>query len=189
MNGLLDQFLGVKVHHIDGLAVDSGPEGLELRHGQLFRGHLQLHIVAPGILRLHGPVIVHGVQNFQNRIGAVCRFFRNLHLVVGLILEELVGQSALAVHIAVDNQIIADGLSQGIIHHLFIARGISEDFTLEQVHRDRTGTIRHGFSHFRLQSPGKAVIALTGYHCQHIDVVYVVSQHIGVHALAVLVDA
>lgn len=52
INRLLNQFLCIKIYHIDGFGTNSLPQGLEFRHRQLVVIHLQLYILVMGIFRL-----------------------------------------------------------------------------------------------------------------------------------------
>lgn len=65
---------------------------------------------------------------------------------------------------------------------------ILEYLALEQLCCDRAGTVRHSLGQLRLQTFGKALVAFAGDDRQHIDVVDIFTQCIGVHALAVLID-
>ena len=121
-------------------------------------------------------------------IPAIRHFLRNLNFSVRLIGIILVGQRTTS-DVAIGNQILKDGLRQFAVDHLFIAMRIRDDLSLEQldIHRDRAAGNR--IRQLALQAFGKAVVALAGNDRQHIDGMNVVAEHVGVHALAVLIDA
>ena len=54
---------------------------------------------------------------------------------------------------------------------------------------DSTRTVSDSFGHFCLQTFSKRVIAFAGNDSKDIDVMHVVAKDVGIHSLAVLVDA
>ena len=100
-----------------------------------------------------------------------------------------VRQGALAVDVAIDDEIVVDGLRQRAVHDLLVAVLVHQRPALEEFRGDGFGTVGDGLRQLRLQTAREAVITLVGDDRQHIHGMDVVAQHVLVHALAVLVHA
>ena len=131
LDSFLHQLIRVKIDYIDGFRTDSFPKLLELRHGKLIRIDLQLHILIAGILRLHSAAVIDGIKDFDYRITAVCHFLGNLNRTVCLVSIILIGQCALLINVAVDNEIKVDCLGSLAVHDLLIASCIHDDLALK----------------------------------------------------------
>ena len=188
-DGFLHKLIRIKVHHIYGFWADALPKRFELRHGELVGINLQLDILVAGILRLHSAAVIDGIKNIDHRIAAVRHFLRNLNRAVCFVGIIFIGQYALLVDIAVDNQIKINRLRCIAVHDLLVASGIHNDLALEEVGSNRHGASGNCIGKLSLQAFCKAVIALTGDDGQNIDGLHIISKHVGVHALAVLIDA
>ena len=188
-NGLVYKLLSVKINHIHRFRTNTVPQGLELRHSELIRINLQLHILVTGILRLHGTAVIDGIENIDYGIPAVCHLLRNPGHAVCFVGVILIGQYTFFVDIAVDDQIKEDGLRRIAVHDLLVASGIHNDLALEEVGSNSHRTSGNSIGKLSLQALCKAVIALTGDDGQNIDGLHIISKHVGVHTLAVLIDA
>ena len=149
---------------------------------------MQLDILVAGVLRLHGAAIIDGIKNIDHRITAIVNFLRNLNRTVCFVSIIFISQYALLVDIAVDNQIKINRLRRIAVHNLFVASGIHNDLTLEQISSNRHRTSGNCIGKLSLQALCEAVIAFTGDNGQNIDGLHIVSKHVGVHAFAVLID-
>ena len=150
---------------------------------------MQLHIFIPGVFGLHGAAVIDGVENVEHSVPAVRHFRGDLDPAICSVGVVFIGQCAFAINIPVDNQVIMDRLRKLTVHNLFAAACTREHLAFEEVCGDRNRTIRDRIRKLGLQAFGKAVVALAGNDGQHIDCMDIVSQHIGVHAPAVLIDA
>ena len=187
-DGFLHKLIRIKVHHIYGFWADALPKRFELRHGELVGINLQLHILVTGVLRLHGAAVIDGIKNIDHRIAAVRHFLRNLNRAVCFVGIIFVSQYT-ALDISVGDQFLEDCLRRITVHDLLVASGIHNDLALEEVGSNRHRASCNRIGKLSLQALCKAVIALTGDDGQNIDGLHIISEHVGIHALAVLIDA
>ena len=138
---------------------------------------------------MHSAAVIDGIKNIDHRIAAVRHFLRDLNCTICFIGIIFIGQYTLLVDIAVDNQIKINCLSRIAVHNLFVVSGVHNDLALEEVGSNRHGAIRNRIGKLSLQALCKAVIALTGDDGQHIDRMNIIAKDIGIHTLAVLIDA
>ena len=76
-----------------------------------------------------------------------------------------------------------------LVDNLFITSLILDHLANKKFNRNGTRTVSDSFGQFCLQTLGKGVIAFTGNDSEDIDVMHIVAKDIGIHSLAVLVDA
>ena len=187
-DSFLHKLIRIKIHHIHGFRTDALPESLELRHGELIRVNLQLHVLVTGVLRLHGAAVIDGIENLNHSISAIGNFFGNLNCTVCFVRVILISQRT-TLDISIRNQILEDCLSCIAVHDLLVASGIHNDLALEQIGGNSHRASGNCIGKFSLQALCKAVIALTGDDSKNIDGLHIVSKHVGIHALTVLIDA
>ena len=150
---------------------------------------MQLHILIPGILWLHGAAVIDGIKDTQHGIPAVRHFLGNLDLSICFVSVVFIRQCAFAINVPVDNQVVMDCLSKLAVHNLFVALCIHKHFAFEEICGDSHRATGDCIRKLGLQALGKAVVALAGNDRQHIDRMDIISQYIGIHALADLIDA
>ena len=188
-NRLVYKLIGIKINHIHRFRADTLPKRFELRHGELVGINLQLDIFVAGVLRLHSAAVIDRIKNIDHRITAVRHFLRDLNCTICFIGIIFIGQYTLLVDIAVDNQIKINRLRRIAVHDLLVASGVHNDLALEQISGNSHRTSGNCIGKLSLQALCEAVIALTGDDGQNIDGLHIISKHVGVHALAVLIDA
>ena len=117
------------------------------------------------------------------------RFRCKLKAAVPAFGEEFFRQCPAAVDIILLDQSIDDRIGHRLVHSNRLACGGAQQFVFEQICIDNARAIRDGFRDFMLQALGKTLVALAGNNGQHVDILYLVPQQVGVHAFASLVDA
>ena len=104
-------------------------------------------------------------------------------------LLDAISNATLAVNVAACNQIKVDTLSQLRIYGKLVSIVVGQNLVAEQIGIDHTGTVCNCFCQLALQPSCEGIVAFAGDNGQQIDVMDIVTQDIGIHAVAVLIDA
>ena len=81
-----------------------------------------------------------------------------------------------------------DSRSSILIDDLFIAMLIFDNLSNEKFNCNGTGPVGNRFGHFCLQALSKRIITLTGNDSKDIDITHIVTEYIGIHPLATLIN-
>ena len=145
-----DQFINIKIYDINRLCINLWPERLKLRHSKFFFINPKLNIITTSIFRLHCPRVVNRVDEFYNGCCEIIHFFSNLQNAIGFVFVVFISQYTLLVDIAVNSQIIHDGIGSIPINHLFTTIRIVDDLSYKQISCNSTRPICHSLCDFTL---------------------------------------
>ncbi len=75
-----------------------------------------------------------------------------------------------------------------LVNGILVSFAVFDNFAKEQVNGNRTRTANNSFGYFGLQAFGKGIIALTCNDRQHVYIMDVVTEGVGIHTHSVPVD-
>ena len=150
---------------------------------------MQFHIIFSCIFRLHRMTIINRVKNLNNGIRKICQIIVYLKFSICPVYIILFCRSSFFINITISDQLKQNRTCRCGINNLFIAVIIFYHFTNKKFIGNSSWSVSNSLRNFTLKPFCKTIITFTGNNSQHINIMDIISKHIGIHTFSILVNA